>query len=302
MALKRYQIGTAAVVTLVALRVGIGWHFFKEGAKKFHDPDFTAAVFLQEAKGPLAGMFRTFIPDREGRGRLDRDATKEAWSAYADRVATHFGLDDGQRKAVDRVRTQWQRRIDWFFADNREQIDEYFLELGRLHDAKADTTTRDVAFQRDWIAGKEAELRGKLRNFSGKLAAMAQEYQRELHAIATAQQRDRGDVAPLSSTSSWLDTIVKYFIISVGVCLVVGLFTRTASIAGAVFLLSVIATQPPWVQGTQPTYYQSVELLALLLLAAMGAGLYAGLDFFTYCIRMRRFPRDIEERIDEPDA
>ena len=48
------QIGTFALVSLLLLRLGIGWHFFKEGAKKFQGESFTSVYFLQTAKGPLA--------------------------------------------------------------------------------------------------------------------------------------------------------------------------------------------------------------------------------------------------------
>ena len=50
--------------------------------------------------------------------------------------------------------------------------------------------------------------------------------------------------------------------------------------AGAAFLFSVMLTQWPLAPGAQPIYYQSVEFLALLVLATTGAGKFAGLDFF----------------------
>ena len=64
--------------------------------------------------------------------------------------------------------------------------------------------------------------------------------------------------------------------------MILGLFTRLASLVGALFLLSVMATQPPWVAGANTTYffYQLVEVAALLLLAATSAGRWAGLDGF----------------------
>jgi uncharacterized membrane protein YphA (DoxX/SURF4 family) len=80
------------------------------------------------------------------------------------------------------------------------------------------------------------------------------------------------------------DLIVTCVVIGVGVCLLLGLFTRVAAIAGALFLLSVMATQPPWVPGAMspvPYYYQLVEFAACLFLAAVGAGRWAGLDFIT---------------------
>ena len=71
----------------------------------------------------------------------------------------------------------------------------------------------------------------------------------------------------------WFDTII-------GALLILGLFTRFASLAGGLFLLSVIISQPPWIPGTQPTAYQAIEMFAMLAIFATCAGRYGGLDFF----------------------
>jgi uncharacterized membrane protein YphA (DoxX/SURF4 family) len=46
---------------------------------------------------------------------------------------------------------------------------------------------------------------------------------------------------------------VTVLTIGVGICLLAGFFTRLAAVAGALFLLSVIASQPPWVTGAADT-------------------------------------------------
>jgi len=66
-----------------------------------------------------------------------------------------------------------------------------------------------------------------------------------------------------------------------------GLFTRFWAIVGSGFLLSVISSQWPGWPGAAPTYYQAVELFALLVLCATAAGRYAGLDFFIH-LRIRK--------------
>ena len=92
----------------------IGWHFFKEGAKKFHAPNFTANVFFEQAKGPLAPLFQMMVPDQTGRVRLDAEATKEAWQSYSGRVTRFFGFDQGQQKQAESVRKRWIGRLDQF--------------------------------------------------------------------------------------------------------------------------------------------------------------------------------------------
>ena len=62
----------------MALRLGVGWHFFKEGAKKFTDAGVPSVAFLRSATGPLADMYKSFIPDRYG--------TRASVAAVDDRV------------------------------------------------------------------------------------------------------------------------------------------------------------------------------------------------------------------------
>jgi uncharacterized membrane protein YphA (DoxX/SURF4 family) len=81
-------------------------------------------------------------------------------------------------------------------------------------------------------------------------------------------------------SSALADRVLPWFTFLVGVLLVLGLFTRVAALGGAAFLLSVIATQPPWIAAAADTNYQIVLLLGLLVCAAIGAGRWGGLDFF----------------------
>jgi thiosulfate dehydrogenase (quinone) large subunit len=53
MAFSRLQM-----VTIVVLRVLIGWHFLYEGLSKLTTPGWSASGFLLQSRGPLAPMFR----------------------------------------------------------------------------------------------------------------------------------------------------------------------------------------------------------------------------------------------------
>jgi uncharacterized membrane protein YphA (DoxX/SURF4 family) len=85
--------------------------------------------------------------------------------------------------------------------------------------------------------------------------------------------------------------VVIVLTIGVGSCLLLGFFTRLASLAGALFLSAVIASQPPWVPGAESTIYQTVEFAGLLVLAGTGAGRWLGLDYFSYAL-FNRFRRN----------
>ncbi len=45
------RLNIFAIIALVLLRLGVGWHFFMEGAVKVRDGKFSSAGFLVELKG-----------------------------------------------------------------------------------------------------------------------------------------------------------------------------------------------------------------------------------------------------------
>jgi uncharacterized membrane protein YphA (DoxX/SURF4 family) len=78
--------------------------------------------------------------------------------------------------------------------------------------------------------------------------------------------------------SDRIDVIIRYFDVAVGLALIFGLFTRWAAIAGGIFLLSICASQWPGYPGSVPAWYQFIEAAGMGVLAALGAGYYAGFD------------------------
>jgi thiosulfate dehydrogenase [quinone] large subunit len=52
-------------IAIVVLRVLIGWHFLYEGLSKLANPTWSAAGYLTQARGPLAGFFRWMAADPE---------------------------------------------------------------------------------------------------------------------------------------------------------------------------------------------------------------------------------------------
>ncbi len=223
------------------------------------------------------------VRDAEGRERLDADAIKTRWQEYWQRAAEHYGWDDAQRKQAEQVRQRSESQLENFVNIFGEDIDQYFKECDRLRAARQDSTYRDVEHRWKWMLEKEAELRTTPQPWFKALDVAHRQYQQDLHAVGNESQRKRDlpylpDPADISGT----DRLVSIWHIVAGACLMLGLFTRPAAIAAALFLLSVLVTQPPWVPGAEVGFmhYQLVEFVAALLLAATGAGMFAGLDFF----------------------
>ena len=82
-------------------------------------------------------------------------------------------------------------------------------------------------------------------------------------------------------TKLWrADRFVSWSLVTIGACLVLGVLAKFNAMGGVFFLVSVIASQPFWAIGAQPTYDQWVEVAALLVIAALPTGGWSGLDYF----------------------
>ncbi len=189
-----------------------------------------------------------------------------------------------QIKQADAVFKNRSKQLNGYFADHAGDIKKHLLEVERLRQARQNKSTRDVSFQRAWINAKESELWNKPTVWIGSIQLISQSFQDDLLAIAASTQ-NVDSVTPLvqAGKKTWPDHAVTWTVLGVGVLLLLGLFTRFAALVGAGFLCTVLLTQPFWVPESvlDYAYYQLVEVLALLLLAATSAGQFCGLDFFT---------------------
>ena len=119
-----------------------------------------------------------------------------------------------------------------------------------------------------------------------------QKSQPPLSEIAVASEKA---VLPLST----VDYLVAYSLMAIGICLLLGLFSRTACVGGAIFLLLLYLAMPPfpWLpdppRPTEGHYLfvskNLIEMLALLALATTRSGCWAGLDGFLQFLNPRRW-------------
>lgn len=94
---------------------------------------------------------------------------------------------------------------------------------------------------------------------------------------------------PVSSWSrlDWSDALVKWGVLLTGICLLLGVLTRTACIAGAVLLLMFFLAMPPlpgWPESPKAEGHylfinkNIIEMFALLALATTRSGRWVGID------------------------
>jgi thiosulfate dehydrogenase [quinone] large subunit len=93
------------------------------------------------------------------------------------------------------------------------------------------------------------------------------------------------------------DLITMWGLTLVGLCLILGLFTRLASLAGIAFIMLFYFATPPFVgyfyslpsEGSYLIINKNlVELCALLVVLATGSGRFAGLDRILHGLLSRR--------------
>ncbi len=60
---QQHKLSPLQMTTVVILRVLVGWHFLYEGVAKLTSPTWSAAGFLKQARGPLAGIFHWMAGD-----------------------------------------------------------------------------------------------------------------------------------------------------------------------------------------------------------------------------------------------
>lgn len=313
-------------MALVALRLGVGWQFFREGVDKVQN-GFSSAGFLGAAKGPLAPMYRGMLTDPDGLALLDAKQTEDVWTDYADNAIRHYWLGNDLFEMADRVKlkrrmeaeqdpkkkrelqieiSRLNRKIEGirkqavqarrilaeeieimqaYFADNQEEIKEYRQQLERRERNQAPSIV-EVASLRGQADKIEADLRKDRAKLLGPINALWDDYERAITSLANDDQIEKYGLLPLPRPGAPLvgtdliNSVVPWLDLAIGVLLVLGLFTRVASIAGALFLASIMLTQWPGAIGAQPIFYQFNLMLALLVLAATGAGRWGGLDFF----------------------
>lgn len=280
---------------------------------------FSAAPFLSMAKGPLAEKFHSMVPSghdwlellavpRQKKPLTAAEAKAAAanspaeewseritadWQAMTNRVTEVPRLAEDQIEQAKAAFATRNEELDKYLAGETDAITDYQHELWRLEQWRAKPEADSLPFEEERIEKKEAEVVGKARPWVAGVASIEASLISDFQAIlndgqrlheATMEAMDTATTGPDEAILRQVNLGATVLTLGVGICLLVGLFTRTASIAGALFLLSVIATQPPWLATAEPTIDQTVELAGLLVLAGTGAGRWLGLDYFCWAL------------------
>lgn len=284
-----------ALVALAFLRIVVGLHFFLEGSSHLRDPYWSSVGFRKAAVGPLAGTYRAMLPETGNwsgtLGAADRRPADEAIAAWetsvgegwqkrlAERMQVSPLAGDDLATATSSLDAARAELAAWL-AGVRPALVDYRLEVARLAETEARPAAREVPFERERVAKKQRELAGKANGWMADAAAIGRRLEASWDAPLTPEIRSR-IVAATPRSPLWKgDQFVSWSLATIGACLVLGLFTKFNAMGAAIFLTTVVASQPFWVPGAEATYAQWVEMAALLVMAALPTGGWSGLDYF----------------------
>lgn len=293
-------LGLMGVLMLVLLRVTIGWHFFTEGYDKYEQRTWDAKPFFANARGPVASQFRQIVWDYDGSLRMDVEKTKVHFAIFRDRVIKHYGFDVAQKRQAQANFAEAVEQLQWVLGENTVNLEEYRLGVDRMQQLEADRNRGGVASLAGQTETIRSEWNSKLNPVLSQIDLIWKNYEAAQNAMANQDQAAIHPVIRMGVPrnqlidTSILNRVVPYFDMTIGVCLLFGLFTPVAALAAAGFLGSVFLSQFPPATGPGSTNYQLIECMACLVIAATGCGRYAGLDFILHTIVRKFWPRPAE--------
>jgi len=209
------------------------------------------------------------------------------WRNAVNRFSSIAGITDAQKQAAEKALGVRLVQLSDFIAGVEADVAEYRHDLWRLANWNASPEAGGTPFVDQRIKTKTAETASKpaawrkeVRDYEDGLAA-------DLKSILTQEQRNQAATTAAvedaladahSHKLGFINLMATIVTIGVGICLILGLFTRLAAFAGALFLFGVIASQPFWIATAAPTINYCVEFAGLLVLAGTGAGRWWGMD------------------------
>lgn len=288
-----FREGTGPIAALVRSQIG--------------DTDDLVLARLDIRPVP-AGEDPTKYPDyKRMPAALDRE-----WDQYLDRFVKAYGLGPAEQdvaaktlqqqkeklvKAFTTVRKDYKRTYPSGTLDVQmtvaERAAEYRKKLSEYRTAQGDKL---FAMGKDVEKARRPALRAEVMSLRAELIkeidAQTAEMKKALEdsvkpAVSVQHTVTLPDAQEKPRLIAWIDWTTRWGLIVIGACLLLGLFSRSASFAGALFLLMTILTAPslPWLpvppqsEGNYVFVSKNViEMVALFMLAFMPTGKWFGID------------------------
>ena len=238
------------------------------------------------------------------------------WNDYFDAFARHYELQaaiQGNKPsqlelAKKKLLQNMDQTVQWLQKDSEkvtksfpsgtvevrmttpERIAQFRQQLLHVRElAQVDMRAIGREAYKDQLRAAKDELRRLRAPLVRDLDLQTGEMKKALASILTSQQKALGPVPPSETSRAidWIDWSTRWGLSIIGACLLLGLFSRLACLGGALFLLMIYLSMPPWpwlppnplAEGHYLFIDKNlIEMLALLCLATTRSGSWAGLD------------------------
>jgi uncharacterized membrane protein YphA (DoxX/SURF4 family) len=248
-------------------------------------------------------------------------ALSDEWEAHFERFAGHYSLNQQQRQKARAVLVSQKDQTALWLLKGEKVVRKSFPS--GVVEAKQTTPQRVADYEKklaeiDEILQKELPAFGEdvrkagLRNARADVARMRSELMNDLneqtakmHAalLALLDENQKQLDSPKETLSAWqfwtwprmelIDWGTRWLLVVVGACLLLGLFTRLACLAGACFLFMIYTAMPPLpgmpeALRSEGSYLfvnkNLIEMIALLVLSTTSSGRWLGLDGLLYVL------------------
>jgi uncharacterized membrane protein YphA (DoxX/SURF4 family) len=275
-----------------------------------------------------------------GKTELDRyfpPALEKEWQAWFDRFVKRYDLDEHQREEAEKKFQQRKAQtVRWMLHEKIlvktsspygppvevEKTVPEWIEMYREMFARAEELektevrkARGTRYEAEEVARVRAlkaeanRIRGILRR---ALDEQTKSMQEAMGSLLTDDQWEEGGPLPENVAPGllkwgllrWIDFLVAWGLTIIGICLLLGLFSRTACLAGALLVLSFYLAMPPWpglpesprAEGHYLVINKNlIEMLALLALATTASGKWAGLDGLFRFLKRKNYRKNEEK-------
>ena len=258
---------------------------------------------LTKPRKKYKDQIETLSPDSEEYMVAVSQFNRDEETILAIREARNLGT-------ANRIYEDYKTRLTDYLAAYEEDINFHFMTEDRLEGFDRDYQSAEVdgdgarADNQREVRMKDAAenvnlLRGQVDTIRSDRNKAAAQWLADIEGLWEGFEYELLNMVPLddvrkselalskpyeSDTIKWVNQFVPYFDVTVGVLLIVGLFTRIASLMGGMFLVSILMSQPAILgEAAAPTtILYLIETLAMFTVFATCAGRYAGLDFFIH--------------------
>jgi uncharacterized membrane protein YphA (DoxX/SURF4 family) len=245
---------------------------------------------------------------------------EKAWQSYFDNFMQTHGLDQPEAAESKKLAKEAQAIFNRYLASLREGAVNTAGEIKALRESRQrfdetkNSIRNDTASEqkRRWDAA--GKYRSEAKTYTKLLTNMGNGLQSDLNRLITPELA--GSQGAITTVPEWgqlasipgavtlmkmigirsqmeaMDKAVMYGLTAIGICMMIGFCNRLACLGGVIFLINVVLTTFP-VPGVHPALPSAVgnfmfvskdvvEMIAMLFLASIPAGRWAGLDYYLY--------------------